>query len=328
VTARQLEFARPREVRRACERVRARGADVQNWRSSAVSRVRWREAQQFFGSVLNNLSTRFEALGRPKEAMAIQAESVSRLRALAIGLPHVYLPQLANALNTYGELHDRLGDSAQAIELLQAAAEIQRRLIAYSEGYLADLARSLFNLAAQYAKADQVDAQEQLLREAYEHAAQAVARGHLAARTIAAQALALLGGVKLKQNRFPEGVDALSAACAVQQSLADETPSVHEPDYAAMLLTLSAALENCGNDLRALAELDGAVTRLEKHAVSGGPMIVTSLLDARTHREQLIARLGLLAPATGDGLAIVQPRRNDPCPCGSGRKYKRCHGEK
>ena len=22
-----------------------------------------------------------------------------------------------------------------------------------------------------------------------------------------------------------------------------------------------------------------------------------------------------------------QPGRNDPCPCGSGRKYKKCHGQ-
>jgi radical SAM protein with 4Fe4S-binding SPASM domain len=25
-------------------------------------------------------------------------------------------------------------------------------------------------------------------------------------------------------------------------------------------------------------------------------------------------------------LAFATARRNDPCPCGSGRKYKRCHG--
>ena len=24
--------------------------------------------------------------------------------------------------------------------------------------------------------------------------------------------------------------------------------------------------------------------------------------------------------------AFATARRNDPCPCGSGRKYKRCHG--
>jgi preprotein translocase subunit SecA len=30
-------------------------------------------------------------------------------------------------------------------------------------------------------------------------------------------------------------------------------------------------------------------------------------------------------PAAGDEFARVG--RNDPCPCGSGRKFKRCHGD-
>jgi preprotein translocase subunit SecA len=30
-------------------------------------------------------------------------------------------------------------------------------------------------------------------------------------------------------------------------------------------------------------------------------------------------------PAAGDDYARVG--RNDPCPCGSGRKFKRCHGD-
>lgn len=29
---------------------------------------------------------------------------------------------------------------------------------------------------------------------------------------------------------------------------------------------------------------------------------------------------------TGDGAAAAEPGRNEPCPCGSGRKYKRCCG--
>jgi preprotein translocase subunit SecA len=30
-------------------------------------------------------------------------------------------------------------------------------------------------------------------------------------------------------------------------------------------------------------------------------------------------------PTSGDDFSRVG--RNDPCPCGSGRKYKRCHGD-
>jgi preprotein translocase subunit SecA len=27
------------------------------------------------------------------------------------------------------------------------------------------------------------------------------------------------------------------------------------------------------------------------------------------------------------GTAVATVGRNDPCPCGSGKKYKKCHGE-
>ena len=32
------------------------------------------------------------------------------------------------------------------------------------------------------------------------------------------------------------------------------------------------------------------------------------------------------APRTAPRRAAPTPGRNDPCPCGSGRKYKKCHG--
>jgi preprotein translocase subunit SecA len=38
---------------------------------------------------------------------------------------------------------------------------------------------------------------------------------------------------------------------------------------------------------------------------------------------------GEAAPATGQQPADAGPKvgRNDPCPCGSGKKYKHCHGK-
>jgi preprotein translocase subunit SecA len=30
---------------------------------------------------------------------------------------------------------------------------------------------------------------------------------------------------------------------------------------------------------------------------------------------------------SGDGDDFARVGRNDPCPCGSGRKFKRCHGD-
>jgi uncharacterized protein YecA (UPF0149 family) len=33
------------------------------------------------------------------------------------------------------------------------------------------------------------------------------------------------------------------------------------------------------------------------------------------------------APATAAKRDAMKAGRNDPCPCGSGKKYKRCHGK-
>ncbi len=38
------------------------------------------------------------------------------------------------------------------------------------------------------------------------------------------------------------------------------------------------------------------------------------------------AARGLAAAAAGGALAVPRVGRNDPCPCGSGKKYKQCHG--
>ncbi len=32
-------------------------------------------------------------------------------------------------------------------------------------------------------------------------------------------------------------------------------------------------------------------------------------------------------PAGGSSHALPKVGRNDPCPCGSGKKYKKCHGQ-
>ena len=50
--------------------------------------------------------------------------------------------------------------------------------------------------------------------------------------------------------------------------------------------------------------------------------------------EQARSRFQLSAPAKTSAPAKAQPiqrqeakvGRNDPCPCGSGKKYKKCHG--
>lgn len=50
---------------------------------------------------------------------------------------------------------------------------------------------------------------------------------------------------------------------------------------------------------------------------------IAALLDARCPAEEIMAEL-----VREDAVASANPGvgRNDPCPCGSGRKFKRCHG--
>jgi preprotein translocase subunit SecA len=52
---------------------------------------------------------------------------------------------------------------------------------------------------------------------------------------------------------------------------------------------------------------------------------VESTLDENTRRAALGGGLGATALAAAGSLPKVG--RNDPCPCGSGKKYKHCHGQ-
>ncbi|HLD26158.1 MAG TPA: preprotein translocase subunit SecA [Candidatus Andersenbacteria bacterium] len=60
--------------------------------------------------------------------------------------------------------------------------------------------------------------------------------------------------------------------------------------------------------------------------------IVTSLLETIFHAQSTVAVSPRVAPApaatvrTTSKTTSKQVSRNDPCPCGSGRKYKKCHG--
>jgi preprotein translocase subunit SecA len=56
---------------------------------------------------------------------------------------------------------------------------------------------------------------------------------------------------------------------------------------------------------------------------SGGLSYSAPTLDA----EDGVARTGAGANGNGDGSDYEGTPRNAPCPCGSGRKYKRCHGD-
>jgi preprotein translocase subunit SecA len=66
------------------------------------------------------------------------------------------------------------------------------------------------------------------------------------------------------------------------------------------------------------------------------PALPRELVDAERRRQQAATRVRLQhggAPA-GEPAKVETVRRdgdkvgrNDPCPCGSGKKYKKCHGQ-
>jgi uncharacterized protein YchJ len=53
----------------------------------------------------------------------------------------------------------------------------------------------------------------------------------------------------------------------------------------------------------------------------------------RTHKrlkrflESEVGKRTLFRSSRGEPVHIKKPGRNDPCPCGSGRKFKVCHGK-
>ena len=64
---------------------------------------------------------------------------------------------------------------------------------------------------------------------------------------------------------------------------------------------------------------------MSRSAVAGGALGVPTGSGGPDPRQLLTNRgeVRKQAPVT----ASNEPGRNDPCPCGSGKKYKKCHGK-
>ncbi|GAC1604204.1 MAG: hypothetical protein NVS3B2_09530 [Ramlibacter sp.] len=89
-------------------------------------------------------------------------------------------------------------------------------------------------------------------------------------------------------------------------------------------------LDNALGAIVALSEDDKGKPSLSMYAQDGPPSVSEQRLDdfgaaiwAAYDLRQLWRSLG---PRTGTIRKVAEPGRNDPCPCGSGKKYKKCHG--
>ncbi len=89
---------------------------------------------------------------------------------------------------------------------------------------------------------------------------------------------------------------------------------------------LDAALQ----DIDALTEGDDGVPALSMYAEDGPPSVSNERLDALAEGIWAVYELRQLWRSLGPRVdplrKAAEPGRNDLCPCGSGKKYKKCHG--
>jgi uncharacterized protein len=103
----------------------------------------------------------------------------------------------------------------------------------------------------------------------------------------------------------------------------DDWQAPRDQDAAAVL---DAALEN----IVALTEADRGVPAVSMYREDGPPSVSNERLDAigaaiwAVYDMRQVWRS--IGPRTDPIRKEAEPGRNDPCPCGSGKKYKKCHG--
>ena len=107
------------------------------------------------------------------------------------------------------------------------------------------------------------------------------------------------------------------------ESWPEEWAPPRDRDAAQML---DAAL----HDIVALAEDDSGSPALSMYSEDGPPSVSNERLDAVGAAIWAVYDLRQLWRSIGARIEPVrkasEPGRNDPCPCGSGKKYKKCHG--
>jgi uncharacterized protein len=134
-----------------------------------------------------------------------------------------------------------------------------------------------------------------------------------------------------EEERTPGDTDDLPAYAQVWalgfmyavENWPDEWQPPRDADAAAML---DAAL----GDIVALTEGDSGEPAVSMYREDGPPSVSNERLDAMGAAIWAVYDLRQLWRSIGPRIEPVrkeaEPGRNDPCPCGSGKKYKKCHG--
>jgi uncharacterized protein len=88
--------------------------------------------------------------------------------------------------------------------------------------------------------------------------------------------------------------------------------------------------EGALQDIVALTEDDPGEPAVSMYSEDGPPSVSNERLDAVGSAIWAVYALRQIARSLGPHVDPVrkapEPGRNDPCPCGSGKKYKKCHG--
>jgi uncharacterized protein len=107
------------------------------------------------------------------------------------------------------------------------------------------------------------------------------------------------------------------------ESWPDDWASPRDTDAAGMLDEALAAIV-------ALSEDDTGTPTVSMHDEDGPPSVSERRLDAFGSAIWAVYDMRQLWRALGPRIETIRkeatPGRNDPCPCGSGKKFKKCHG--
>lgn len=89
-------------------------------------------------------------------------------------------------------------------------------------------------------------------------------------------------------------------------------------------------MDNAMQDIVALTEGDDGTPALSMYSEDGPPSVSEERLDTLANAIWAVYELRQIARSLGPRVDPIrkapEPGRNDLCPCGSGKKYKKCHG--
>ena len=167
---------------------------------------------------------------------------------------------------------------------------------------------------------------------------------------VAASLAAPVDTLEDERSYHPELMDVRGAVAALPDEERAEFQDQELPAYAQVwALGFMFVVENFGEDWEpprdkdtaawidealekvvALTEDDTDIPTVNMHAEDGPPSVSDDRLNAFGAAIWAVYDLHQIGKSLGPRVEPVRkeatPGRNDPCPCGSGKKYKKCHG--